>query len=107
MLPYSVSRRLIDAEDLGVVLSARDYYNSVHKLMPDKSKPQTIVALLKILEDNTFVFTTRFKTKRDKAGKLISRKLVQLFFAHRKQLKAATRFVTGWLIVINRTFNTN
>jgi hypothetical protein len=107
VLPYSVSRRLIDAEDLGVVLSARDYYNSVRKLIPDKSKPQTIVALLRMLEDNTFVYTTRFETERDEAGKPISRKLVRLFFAHRKQLEAATRFVAGRLIVIDGTFNTN
>jgi hypothetical protein len=39
VLPYSVSRRLIDAEELGVVLSSQDYYNSVRKELPDKSKP--------------------------------------------------------------------
>jgi hypothetical protein len=107
VLPYSISRRLIDAEDLGIILLARDYYNLVRKLIPNKSKPQTIVALLRMLEDNTFVYTTRFKTERDKTGKPISRKLVQLFFAHRKQLEAATRFITGWLIIIDGTFNTN
>jgi len=37
VLPYSVSRRLIDAEDLGVALSSRDYYNSVRKQLPDKT----------------------------------------------------------------------
>jgi hypothetical protein len=51
VLPYSVSRRLIDAKDLGVVLSARDYYNSVRKEIPDKTKPKTIVALLRTLEE--------------------------------------------------------
>jgi hypothetical protein len=30
-----------------------------------------------------------------------------LFFAHRKQLNAATRFVGDWLIAIDGTFNTN
>ena len=39
--------------------------------------------------------------------KVISRKLVQLFFAHREQLDAAIRFVADWLIVIDGTFNTN
>lgn len=51
VLPYSVSRRLIDAEDLGVVLLSRDYYNSIRKEMPDKAKPKTIIALLRTLED--------------------------------------------------------
>jgi hypothetical protein len=107
VLPYSVSRRLIDAEDLGVVLSSRDYYNSVRKQLPDKAKPETIVALLRMLEENTFVYTTRFKVEKDLTGKPISRKLVQLFFAHRKQLDAATRFVSDWVIIIDGTFNTN
>jgi MULE transposase domain len=107
ILPYSVSRRLIDAEDLGVVLSSRDYYNSVRKQLPDKAKPETIVALLRMLEDNKFVYTTRFKVEKDLTGKPISRKLVQLFFAHPKQLEAATRFVSDWVIIIDGTFNTN
>ena len=37
VLSYSESRRLIDAEDFGVVVSSRDYYNSVRKEVPDKS----------------------------------------------------------------------
>jgi hypothetical protein len=51
VLSYSVSRRLIDAGDLGVVLSARGCYNSVRKELPDKAKPETIVVLLRMLED--------------------------------------------------------
>jgi hypothetical protein len=107
VMPYSASRRLIDAEELGVVLSARDYYNSVRKEIPDKDKPKTIVALLRMLEDQQFVYRTRFKVEVDEQDKPISRKLVQLFFAYRQQLDAAARFVADWLIVINGTFNTN
>jgi hypothetical protein len=108
ILPYSVSRRLIDAEDLGVVLSSRDYYNSVRKEMPDKAKPKTIVALLRTLEDQQFVYSTRFEVEVDElTGEKIGRKLVQLFFAHREQLEAAARFVADWVIVIDGTFNTN
>jgi hypothetical protein len=33
--------------------------------------------------------------------------LIQLFWAHRKQLEAAQRFVADWLIIIDGTFNTN
>jgi hypothetical protein len=32
-------------------LSSRDYYNTVRKETPDKSKPKTIVALLRTFED--------------------------------------------------------
>jgi len=68
---------LIEAEEIGVVLSARDYYNSVRKELPDKSKPQTIVALLRMLEDEKFVYQTRFEKEVDKiTKKVIGRKLV-------------------------------
>jgi hypothetical protein len=62
---------------------------------------------LRMLEDNKFVYTTRFKVEKDLTGKPVSRKLVQLFFAHHKQLEAATRFVSDWVIIIDGTFNTN
>lgn len=92
---------------MGVVLSSRDYYNTIRKQLPDKAKPETIVALLRMLEDNEFVYATRFQVEKDLTGEPISRKLVQLFFAHRKQLEAATRFVSDWVITIDGTFNTN
>jgi hypothetical protein len=77
VLPYSVSRRLIDAEELGVVLSSRAYYNSVRKELPDKSKPKTIVALLRMLEEQNFVYQTRFEKQIDKTTKqIVGRKLV-------------------------------
>jgi hypothetical protein len=107
VLPYSDSRRLIDAEDFGVVLSSRDYYNSVRKEIPDKSKPKTIEALLVMLEENSFVYQTRVKVEVDEDDEPIGRELVQIFFAHRKQLEAAQRFVADWLIIIDGTFNTN
>jgi hypothetical protein len=108
VLPYSISRRLIDAEELGVVLSFRAYYNSARKELPDKSKPQTIMVLLRVLEDQQFVYHIRFKVEVDElTGIPVGRKLIQLFFAHRAQLNAATHFVADWLIVINGTFNTN
>ena len=69
VLPYSVSRRLIDAEDLGVVLSSRDYYNSIRKYLPDKAKPETIVTLSRMLEDNKFVYTTCFEVEKDLTGR--------------------------------------
>ena len=107
ILSYSESRRLIDAEDFSVVVSSRDYYNSVRKEVPDKSKSRTIDALLVMLEENSFVFRTRISIEEDKQGVAISRKLIQIWFAHRKQLEAAQRFVADWLVVIDGTFNTN
>jgi hypothetical protein len=59
-----------------VVLLSRDYYNSVRKQLPNKAKLEIIVALLRILKDNEFVYITRFKVKKDLTGKSVSRKLV-------------------------------
>ena len=33
--------------------------------------------------------------------------MIQIFFAYEKQLKAAQRFTSGYIIIIDRTFNTN
>jgi DNA-binding HxlR family transcriptional regulator len=60
-------------------MSAKDYYNTVRKEIPDKAKPKTIVALLRMLEDNGFVYRTRVSVKEDEYGTSIARKLVQLF----------------------------
>jgi hypothetical protein len=87
VLPYLDSRRLIDAEDLGVVVLARDYYNSIRKEMPDKLKPKTIVTLLRMLEENNFIYRTRVIIEESEVD--TTRKLIQLFWAHRKQLDAA------------------
>lgn len=107
VLPFSDSRRLIDAEEFGLVLSSRAYYNTVRKEIPDKSKPHTIEALLLSLHDQSFIYHTRISIEEDGEGKIIGRKLIQLFFAHRQQLEAAKRFVSNWLVVIDGTFNTN
>jgi hypothetical protein len=107
VLPYSASRRLIDAESFGLVLSSRAYYNSIRKEIPDKSKPETIEALLLSLEEEGFIYQTRVSAEEDEQGRVTARKLLQIFFAHRKQLEAAQRFVSSWLLVIDGTFNTN
>ena len=79
-LPYSHSRRLIDAEEFGIFLSSRAYYNSIRKEIPDKDKPHTIEALLISLHDQEFIYHTRVDEKLDKEDQVIARKLTQLFF---------------------------
>jgi hypothetical protein len=58
------------------MVSAKDYYNSVRKEIPDKSKPKTIVALLRMLKENSFIYRTRVNIKEDESGTFIGRKLV-------------------------------
>ena len=47
------------------------------------------------------------EVEEDEEDNPISRKLRQIWFAHREQLKAAQRFVSDWSLVIDGTFNTN
>jgi hypothetical protein len=86
---------------------AKDYYNSVRKEIPDKSKPKTIITLLKMLRENSFIYRTRVNIKEDESNTFIDRKLVQLFWVYCKQLDATQRFIANWLIIIDNTFNTN
>ena len=84
VLPYSDSRRLVDAEDLGVIVSAKDYYNTVRKEISNKSKSKIIITLLRILEDNGFIYRTQVNIEENESGITIARKLIQLFWAHHK-----------------------
>ena len=63
-------------EDPGVALLSRDYHDSVLKQLPDKTKSEMTVALLRMLEDNKFVHLTRFKMEKHLTGEPVSRKLV-------------------------------
>ncbi len=64
-------------EELGIILSSRNYYNIVRKEIPDKSKPKIIIALLYMLEDQKFVYQMYFEVEVDKlTNKKVSCKLV-------------------------------
>jgi hypothetical protein len=49
----------------------------------------------------------RFDIRVDSDENLISRMLVQLFFAHPSQLEAARRFASSFSVIVDGTFNTN
>lgn len=91
---YSESRRVLEAEEFGLTILARDYYNSVRKMVPDKNKPETIDGLLVVLQEAGFVYRCRVEIEEDEEENPISCKLKQIWFAHREQLKAAQRFVS-------------
>jgi hypothetical protein len=79
VLPYSDSRRLIDAEDLDVIVSAKDYYNTVRKEISNKSKLQTIIALLRMFKDNGFIYRARVSVEDNETDNTVARTLIQLF----------------------------
>jgi hypothetical protein len=56
--------------------SPKDYYNTMRKKILNKSKSKTIVALLRMLEDNEFIYRTLVSVKEDKTNNIMSRKLL-------------------------------
>ena len=47
--PVTESRRVFEAEEFGLIISAKDYYNYVRKMVPNKDKPKIIDGLLIVL----------------------------------------------------------
>lgn len=46
VIPYSGSRRVLESEKFGIIISARGYCNSVCRMILDKEQPKTIDGLL-------------------------------------------------------------
>jgi hypothetical protein len=67
-----------------MTLPAKDYYNLVRTPLRQVEDTYTANALLFILEDNDFIFRCRVELKENLDGKVITRKLVQVFFIHPK-----------------------
>jgi hypothetical protein len=76
-------------------------------MISNNAMPKTINRLLITLEKKGFIYKTRVKEKLDEKNRPIKRKLIQIWFTYRDQLKAAQRFISDWLLVIDGTFNTN
>jgi hypothetical protein len=72
---YSESRRVLKAEEFGLIILARDYYNSVRKMIPDKDKPEIIDGLLIALQEAGFIYRCRVKVEENEEGNPVSRKL--------------------------------
>jgi hypothetical protein len=107
VLPYSDSRRVLEDSEYGLMISPRKYYNQIRKQKFDQNEPRMIDGLVASLQLAGFIFRRRVKEEIDGTGEVVGRKLEQIFFAHRRQLEIARRFVSGFLLVIDGTFNTN
>ena len=107
VVPYSQSRRILDSEDLGLFLSAKKYYNLVRNQPADKGDSESIQGLLKALDDDKFIHHQRVESEFDTEGKMTNKRLIQIWFAHPKQLAMAQRFVADQVLVVDGTFNTN
>jgi MULE transposase domain len=107
-VPFSVSRRVLEDPEFGLMLTATEYYNFVRKSkLKTELGRQNVEGLLVALQEKGFIYRCRVDNEVDLSGAVISRKLVQIWFTHPAQLEATRRFVTGFLLVVDGTFNTN
>lgn len=107
-MPYSLSRQVLDAVDgTGLSLTRREYYNlKKHHTLSVKDET-TIEGLLYALDTAGFVYRCRLEEEVNDSSKVVSRRLLQIWFTHSKLLTISARFVAGALCVIDATFNTN
>ena len=91
----------------GLSLTPREYYNLKKGQTLNAKDKKSINGLLYSLDDVKFQYRCRVSDEVDKSGKIVSRKLIQIWFTHLKLIEAASRYVIGSVLVINATFNTN
>ena len=107
IIAYSASRRVLESNEYGVTLTSKQYYNTVRKAPANAEDMTTIVGLLQALEDNDFIHQTRVELAYDIGGKVVGRKMQQIWFSHPRLLDLARRFVSDFILIIDGTFNTN
>jgi hypothetical protein len=106
VLPYSLSRRVLDATDgTGLALTRREYYNLQKYQVLDGRDEKTIDGLLFALDGAGFYHSCR--VEEVKSDNTISKKLIQIWFTHPKLLQESARFIAGCVLVVDATFNTN
>ena len=107
IIPYSVSRRVLESEEIGLTLTAKEYYNTVRYQVIQRNDNKTIEGLLVALDEAGFIWRLRTEPVVDEEDVVIGRKLIQIWFTHPILLKAAGRYTSGLVYIINMTFNTN
>jgi len=75
-LLYLNNRRFINVKDLNIIMLAKNYYNIMRKEIFNKSKSKIIIAFLKILKDNNFIYHIRVNIKEDEFNIIITYKLI-------------------------------
>ena|SRR5438876_2850 len=73
IIPYSESRRVLKAKELRLILTSREYYNSLRKLVFNIAYPETIDALLIELHEAGFVYRTRMRVEEDGEGNIVKK----------------------------------
>jgi hypothetical protein len=85
IIPYSTTRRVLERGEYGMILPVKDYYSLVRTPLNQVDHTHAANALL-LVEDHGFIFRCRVEVEGDLEGRVISRKLAQVFFVHPDQI---------------------
>jgi hypothetical protein len=67
---------VLEAEKFSIIISAREYYNFVRKIITNKDQPQTINKLFMTLQKEGFMYKIRVKIEENNDGVIIKRKII-------------------------------
>ncbi|KAM4056470.1 hypothetical protein HRG_003361 [Hirsutella rhossiliensis] len=98
--------RILDQHGLGNCLSAKEFYN-LSRSEGRRSSQEALDLLLTCLEFEDFRVRCFFKYLLDDQGRRTARVLEHLFFCSSEQIRLGRRFVSGFLMQTDATFNTN
>jgi hypothetical protein len=104
MLAWSASNRILD--QLGLGISRRQYYNLLRHQKMIRSD-NSFKGLLAALDEAGFEFRSRLVPQEPINGVPQPDVMEQIFFLHEFQRRWAQRFVAGFALIIDGTFNTN
>ena len=89
-----------------MTISQKTFYNLLRRQPGDSSNSSTIDGLLAALYESDFVYRTRIKNELE-GDRVVSRKLVQIVFFIKDAIRLGQRFITGKVLIVDGTFNTN
>jgi hypothetical protein len=76
IIPYSVSRRVLEDEEYRLIITAKEYYNQVRKQPANKNKPKTIEGIIITLQEASFIYRMRVDIEEDGSGIIINKSFV-------------------------------
>ncbi|KJZ68301.1 hypothetical protein HIM_12309 [Hirsutella minnesotensis 3608] len=105
-LSATESSLILDHHALGSRLSAKEFYN-LSRSEGRRTNQEALDLLLTCLEFEDFRVRCFFKYLLDDQGRRTARVLEHLFFCSSEQIRLGRRFVSGFLMQSDATFNTN
>ena len=104
---YLNSRRILETKDFHLYLTSKEFYNTMRKQKVDWSDDRSIIGLVTELQENSWICEVRTELNKDDKGKIINRRLIQVWFTYPKLITVVRRFISDFSLVIDGTFSIN